>query len=397
MHRGLAIALNALLLSICGRAAAADRPASFDATWRETVRIVAAEASERRVAGGTLAFRSHGRTLGIASFGLADVATGRAATDDTLYHWASMTKMVTAVALMQLRDRGLLSLDDPIVNYLPEVRQVHDRFGPIDRITLGMLLSHTAGFRAPTFPWGGDKPWHPHEPSEWSQIAAMMPYTEIEFEPGSRYGYSNVGTSMLGRVIEIVSGERYEQYVEKHILWPLEMRRTYFDLTPPYLLPLRSNNYEISGGVRTARGLDFNTGATVANGGLNGPVGDMLRFTDFLLGFGDLPRNDLVLSRKTLAEMWRPVDRTDKWTAVMGESIGHGFFIIDDDPAGSAKARYFGHTGSQLGFECFLYIDPGAGTAAVMAWNTRPLDQERLLLRDARRRFFDAVFPLFRH
>ena len=398
--RQLIVRLFAALAMVCTPAMAApptgSPPPAFAAAWRDMAAAVNTTAAHERIVGGTFAFRAGGRTLATTSFGYADLATGRAASADTLYHWASMTKMLTAVAVLQLRDKGLLSLDDPIVKYLPELRQVHDRFGPIDRITIGMLLNHSSGFPAPTFPWGGDKPWHPHEPARWSQVQAMLPYIEIGFEPGSRYAYSNPGISFLGRVIEIVSGEGYEQYVEKHILWPLDMRKTYFDLTPPHLLALRSNNYLIERGVRTAQGLDFSTGATVANGGLNGPIDDMLRWTDFLLGVNDNGRYALVLSRRTLGEMWVPVHPTDKFTSTFGEQMGQVFFVIDDKRAGAAKpTRYIGHTGSQLGFECFLYVDPVTRTAAVAAWNTRSPEGERVMLRDTRRGFFDRVFPLF--
>ncbi len=77
------------------------------------------------------------------------------------------------------KDAALESLDDPILKYVPELAAVHNPFGPTSAITLRQILSHTAGFRAGTWPFGGDKPWHPHEPAEWSQLVAMMPYTEV--------------------------------------------------------------------------------------------------------------------------------------------------------------------------------------------------------------------------
>ena len=99
-------------------------------------------------------------------------------------------------------------------------------------------MSHAAGFRNPTWPWGGDQPWHPFEPTEWSQLVAMMPYTEILFPPGSRYSYSNPGIIFLGRAIEGLTGDDYEVYVEKNMLRPLGMRRELFDLTPYHLVRL---------------------------------------------------------------------------------------------------------------------------------------------------------------
>ena len=87
-------------------------------------------------------------------------------TDDTIYHWASITKTFTGIAIMQLRDRGLLSLDDPVVKYVPELALAHDPFGNIADIKIRHMMSHSAGFRAATWPWGGDQPWHPFEPTD---------------------------------------------------------------------------------------------------------------------------------------------------------------------------------------------------------------------------------------
>ena len=90
----------------------------------------------------------------------------------------------------------------------------------------------------------------------------MMPYTEVLFTPGSKYSYSNPGVIFLGRIIEKLSGDDYEVYVDKNILKPLEMYRTYFDITPRHLLKYRSNNYYVekdaSGRLQVkANGRDF--------------------------------------------------------------------------------------------------------------------------------------------
>ena len=130
--------------------------------------------------------------------GYQDLATKRAVDENTIYHWASITKTLTGVAIMQLRDRGLLSLDDPAVKYVPELRQVHDPFGDISDVTIRQLMTHSAGFRAGTWPWGGDRPWHPFEPTRWEQVVAMFPYTELLFKPGTKYSYSNPGSSFSG-------------------------------------------------------------------------------------------------------------------------------------------------------------------------------------------------------
>ena len=131
----------------------------------------------------------NGEILGQSFYGMADIDQLRSVNKKTIYHWASITKTFTAIAIMQLRDRGLLKLEDPIVNYIPELREVYNPYGNIDQITLRHLITHSSGFRNSTWPWGGDKEWHPHEPKNWSQVVAMFPYTEILFEPGSQHSY----------------------------------------------------------------------------------------------------------------------------------------------------------------------------------------------------------------
>jgi CubicO group peptidase (beta-lactamase class C family) len=112
----------------------------------------------------------------------------------------------------------------------------------------------------------------------------MIPYTEILFPPGSQYSYSNPGIIFLGRVIERVSGDVYEAYIDKNVFRPLGMGAAYFDGTPWHLLDHRSNHYFVRAGKPVAGGVDFNTGITVSNGGLNAPVTDMARYLAFLMG-----------------------------------------------------------------------------------------------------------------
>ncbi len=342
-------------------------------------------AAEESLVGSSLLVRLDGKTCGRVDYGLADIASNRAVDGETIFHWASNTKMFLGVALLQLRDRGLISLDDQIARYLPETRTIHNPYGGEEQITLRHLLTHSSGLRSPTFPWRGDNDWAPHEPAEWSQIAAMMPYTGIEFAPGSRTQYSNLGSSMLGRVIEVVTGDNIEVYLTKNILMPLGMQRSYFDISPRYLLPHRSNNYYIRDGKPQAQGLDFDTGATVANGGLNAPLSDIARWTDFLLGLNDNGNYQYVLARSTLEEMWAP--RLDM-TGGGGEQwkMGYKFWSrpLGASPR-SGSGRIIGHTGGQKAFTTFIYVVPEDGLALIYANNTINTDD-----RDTRHPLVDA-------
>src|SRR5690242_471102 len=121
-------------------------------------------------------------------YGYSEVAKKTPIDWNTCYHWASITKTFTAIAVMQLRDRGRLQLTDPVSHYVPELHQIHNPYGPVESITIRHLLTHSAGFRNPTWP-GRTATWQPFEPTKWSQIVAMLPYTSVDFRPGSRHSY----------------------------------------------------------------------------------------------------------------------------------------------------------------------------------------------------------------
>ena len=212
-------------------------------SWPDIARLHRDLTNKAAIVGSGLAFVKDGQIAARSFQGYQDLESRRPIDDDTIYHWASVTKTFTGVAVMQLRDRKLLSLDDPVVNYVPELREVHNPFGDMSQVTIRHLMSHSGGFRAGTWPWGGDKPWHPFEPTRWEQIVAMLPYTDILFKPGTKYSYSNPGIIFLGRIIESLSGDDYEVYITKNILMPLGMHRTFFDRAPYHLRASRSHSY----------------------------------------------------------------------------------------------------------------------------------------------------------
>src|SRR6476659_9913712 len=122
------------------------------------------------------------------SVGMADREGNQPVDQNSIFHWGSITKTLTAVAVMQLRDRHKISLDDSITKYVPELNRIHSDYGPVSQVTLKQLLSHSAGFQGPTWPYReDDKPWQPFEPTEWAQLVAMMPYQELAFKPGSKF------------------------------------------------------------------------------------------------------------------------------------------------------------------------------------------------------------------
>jgi len=364
--------------------------------WSAFLRLFDAYADSDRVVGASVLVMRDGRVLDRHDYGWADRAARQRVDARTIFHWGSITKTLTAIAIMQLHDRRQLSLDEKITRYVPELRQVHDSYGMIDSITLRMLLSHSAGFQNPTWPYTTGKAWEPFEPTTWSQLVAMMPYQELHFRPGSRYSYSNPGFIYLARVIEQLSGDAWQSYVQKNIFAPLELTHSYFGATPYHLAADRSNNYTIrrdsSGSVaEVANGRDFDPGITIPNGGWNAPLSDLARYATFLTGavHDDSTRRrfDVVLSRTTLSSMWHPLHPMSE-SAAAPDSMALSFFVLH-----RGTATILGHTGSQAGFRSFIFLNPMSTSAVIAAFNS---SNEAEPARAAYLRMYEAALALLR-
>ncbi|HXV90166.1 MAG TPA: serine hydrolase domain-containing protein [Gemmatimonadales bacterium] len=365
----------AALASLTAAAATAQRPAG----WDTFVRSFDAYAAGDSVVGASVLVVERGRVIARHDRGWADRERRQPADSNTIYHWGSITKTLTAVAVMQLRDRGRLSLEEPVTRYVPELRDVHNPWGSMDEVTIGMLLSHSAGFQGPTWPWTTGEPWEPFEPTRWEQLVAMLPYQRLWFAPGSRYGYSNPAFIYLARVIERITGDAWQSYVYKDLFGPLGLSRSYFGRTPHHLEADRSNNYAVvrdsmSAERVVANGREFDPGITIPNGGWNAPTDDIARWFAFLAGAAPADsalarRYEGVLARRSLREMWQArYLATDPvaGAAVAPDSVGLSVFVL-----WRHGVRFVGHTGSQAGFRAFAYLNPATRAIVIAAFNTR--------------------------
>jgi CubicO group peptidase (beta-lactamase class C family) len=264
----------------------------------------------------------------------------------------------------------------------------------MDEITIRHLMTHSAGFRGSTWPWDRGQDWEPFEPTEYSQLVAMFPFTEILFKPGSKFSYSNPAIIFLGRIIEKLTGDDYEVYVDKNILKPLGMHSSYFDATPYHLLKHRSHSYYMRDGKRTEGRFDVNTGITVSNSGLNTPISDMVKYLNFLVGAdrrivtAETPRRgggnaaetnaesnrrdqasyDSILKRSSLEEMWQPqLPTTVDANGNNGFTTDVGLIYFLDRQGGET---YLGHGGDQNGFISYLEFNPKKRTASILVFNT---------------------------
>jgi CubicO group peptidase (beta-lactamase class C family) len=207
----------------------AENPALSEALAQAMQRFV----DEHTVAGAVLLVATKDKVLSITPVGDADIAAGKPMRADTLFWIASQSKPITAAALMMLVDEGKVKLDDPAEKYLPEfkgqwVKAEQDKEHlllkrPVHPITLRNLLTHTSGlpFSSPI-----ERPTLDLYPLALRvRSYAMLP---LEFEPDSKYQYSNAGINTAGRVVEVVSGMPYQVFLEKRLLQPLGMKDTTF-------------------------------------------------------------------------------------------------------------------------------------------------------------------------
>lgn len=363
------LALPATLLLCAAPLAAQDTEAD---RWQAAVQAFDRFTVLDSTVGGALVLVRDGEILREHYVGLQDRNNRVRADRQTIWHWGSITKTLTAVAVMQV-DQWILGdpfhgptthlLALPITERVPETRRIHNPFGVMSDVTVRMLLSHSSGLQAGTWPWTRGEPWEPFEPTEWSQLVAMMPYMKLGFKPGTRYGYSNPAFVYLARAVESVTRDPWQGYVHKSLLMPLGMEASYFGTTPPHLLQHRSQNFSVTdSGVRN-RGLDFDPGITIPNGGWNAPVTDIARWIGFLSGSADSATQahyDALLPRRELEEMWEPVVRVSD-----NEQMGLSFFLRE-----VGGQRLVGHTGTQANFRSFFWLNPATRTAVIGVVNT---------------------------
>ncbi len=163
-------------------------------------------------------------------FGWADQPRKIQATPRTVYHWWSCTKIATAIAVFQLQEKGLLSLNDPVIKYIPFFK-VEYPSETSKQVTIMNLLNHTSGLPDPSVFTFIKWIHHDGEPSinQTDFIKKVLPdYSKLIFEPGDHTEYSNIGYMVLGAIIEKVTGISYEDYIRQNILKPLRMNHTDF-------------------------------------------------------------------------------------------------------------------------------------------------------------------------
>ncbi len=314
---------------------------------------------ENRIAGAAASVVHRDERAWAGGAGFADIASGRSAEPDTVYRIASITKTITGTAIMQLRDAHALDLDDPAVQWLPELA-VSGGGQPIGRVTIRRLLSHESGLM-------GDPPgseWANKEPRYAGVAAVTLARAEeifVAIGPNLQPKYSNLGYQLLGEIVRRASGyEDYPSYVRQQILAPLGMADSAFDPVPQALAARSATGYE---GRSFSDELDVAAPMTNiwAEGGLWSTVGDLGRWLSFQLdAYRDQPRES-VLSAASRREMHKPRYLSDEsWTLAWGISW---YAVRKDD------VTWVQHSGNVHGFSSGACFDREHGVGAAVLVN----------------------------
>ena len=339
---------------------------------------------------GAVALVEHdGRIVFQHQYGHADLAGTRPMREDSIFRIYSMTKPVTSVAVLMLLEEGKLSLDDPLSRFIPAFadRQIviggdlqHPQLAPSPRaITLRHLLTHTSGLAA-------DSGTHPlatqlldradvDAASSLQDVAGRLARVPLAEAPGTHFHYEGANTELLARVVEVVSGQSFGDFLQQRIFQPLDMRDTAFDVPVAQrgrVVDLPTSD-DATGALRIARTPSaLHPGARLKGydsgaGGLYSTAGDYLRFAHMLLDDGQYNGTRL-LSRKTVQLMM--ADQLGGFEpAIKGFSNGEGFGLggyVVTNPAVRGKLGSVGQFGWSGAASTYFTVDRHEKLVAIL-------------------------------
>ena len=359
--------------------------------------------------GGVTLVARNGRIVDWQAYGHRDLARRKPMRKDAIFRIYSMTKTVTSVAVMMLVEEGKLTLEDPLSRYLPGFQTPQVMIGgtveapklrAADKpITLHALLTHTAGYPAGL---KGDElavklmeRVDPHGAADLRRFAERMSHVPLAADPGTRFGYDGASLELLARVVEVVSEQSFESFLQQRIFDPLAMRDTGFRVPEAQRARVVDlTTMDKDGRLRIAErpGVPLNAYDSGA-GGLYSTAGDYARFAQMLLDGGTLDGHTL-LGRKTVALMLRnhltmldpPVTQ---FSDAEGFGIG-GYVVLDPARRGQlGSPGQFGWTGAA---STYYSIDPHEHLVAILMLQHLPRDDGGKDLPRISRNFYDLVY-----
>ena len=304
-------------------------------------------------------------------YGIADLGTGAPIDPATSFNIASVSKQFTAVAILQLAEKGLLSLDDPVGKYFPEYGD------PLwNKVSIKHLLSHSSGIP-------DERGYLTREEKvagdEDLAVEYMKTLDHLRFEPGTAYEYINPTFVLAGKIVERVTGEPFTEYVTSHIFSPAGMDRTvYFDRDRQDLIPSMAHGYEYSEEKGGWYEYDFGEEtffATRPDGGIYTSVKEFAKWELAL-------RKNLVMSAESAAEAMSPITLVSgsPWSDYQNRPntwYGYGWFV---EPATGTSPERVYHTGDNGGFKIIAARYPEKEILVLVFANRSDWDRYGLLM-----------------
>tara|TARA_R110002072_G_scaffold142853_2_gene288568 strand:- start:28711 stop:29892 length:1182 start_codon:yes stop_codon:yes gene_type:complete len=353
---------------------------------------------DEMVAGTVTLVARKGKVVHFSAQGMKDVERNMPMTTDTIFRMASMTKPIASVALMMLYEEGWFQLDDPISDWLPEFSNMmieienpdgSTRLEPAQTpISFTHILTHTAGLMNS---YRGDiarysevsRVMGSEDLASWTERLATLP---LRYEPGTRWEYS-AATSVVGRLVEVISGKDLDTYLRDHIFEPLQMNDTYFYLPADKVNrfatlygpnPDDGNRMALtevgdSNSRYVAEPRTFFSGA----GGLVSTAHDYVRFQQMMLNGGELD-GVRILGNKTVELIFaNHTGDLPLWLSGPGMGFGLGYSVVLD--------RAVAHTSDSEGavswggaFGTLFWVDPEEELVAIILTQIRPYSHIRI-------------------
>jgi CubicO group peptidase (beta-lactamase class C family) len=343
---------------------AMDKPEIDTACWEF--------AGQENIPGLVAGIVQGGTLVHTTALGTADIEANRKVTPATAFRIASMTKSITALAILALRDRGALALDAPLPEYTPQFAAVAPATRDSAPVTIRHLLTHTAGFVTDD-PWG-DRVLGMTPAALDALIARGRLFAR---PPGVAFEYSNLGYALLGRVITNLSGEPYQSFIRRTLLQPLGMTRTTFDA----VVAARGDfawGYRCDDGVFARERLEPD-GEVGAMGGLATTAADYARYIAFLLDAWP-PRDDPEtgpLRRASVREM--ALFHAPPFAPDPPVPTAYGYGLMD--AADATLGRRLHHPGGLPGYGSHMLFLPERGVGVFAFANRTYAAMSRLTVR----------------
>ena len=311
----------------------------------------------KEISGAVTLVADDEKTIHLGANGFADLENKASMEADALFWIASMSKPVTGTAVMMMQDAGKLSVDDPVSKYLPEFKGLKDASGKEVEVTIKHCLTHSAGLSEVS----------PQESGDIATLKDLMPLIvakPVQFAPGSKWQYCQTGINTAARVVEVVSGESFPDFLDKCLFHPLGMENTTFYPTEAQAKRLAVSYKRTTAGELEKTGLLFLGDKPLtsrdryprANGGLFSTAADYERFARMILRGGELD-GKRYLSEKAVKQM-TTVQSGDLQTGFTpGNGWGLGWCVIREPQgvAATLSAGTFGHGGA---YGTQAWIDP---------------------------------------